>query len=67
MKRFQIILIGLLLFGLYACDTTVDPYEDIELTIYGPGEERTRFLSIELISYEYSDIYKFDEELIETK
>lgn len=37
------------------------PYQEIYFPIYGPNEERSRFLSIELVSYEYNDIYKFDE------
>lgn len=43
------------------------PYEEYPNSIYAPNEERSRFVSVELISYEYSDIYKFDEELVETK
>ena len=39
------------------------PYDKIESSgrIFSPNEERSRFLSIELVSYEYNDIYKFDE------
>lgn len=42
------------------------PYEDIYFPIYGPNEERSRFLSVELVEYEFSDQYKFDEELVVT-
>ncbi|MCI8388129.1 MAG: hypothetical protein HFE63_06640 [Clostridiales bacterium] len=36
------------------------PYEDVlnNTRLFGPNEECSRFLSIELVSYEYSDIYK---------
>lgn len=37
------------------------PYEQDSDSLFSPNEERSRFLSIELVSYEYNDIYKFDE------
>ena len=35
------------------------------LSIFSPNEVLSRFLSIELVSYEYSDIYKLDESMYE--
>ena len=32
---------------------------------FAANEEKTRFLSIELVSYEYSDVYKLDESMYE--
>ena len=37
------------------------PWEKFSTWVYSSGEEKTRFLEIELVSYEYSDVYKFDE------
>jgi len=43
------------------------PYDQFSSWVWSPNEERSRFLSIELVSYEYSDIYKFDEEMVVTE
>ena len=37
------------------------PWEQFSNWVYSAGEEKTRFLEIELVSYEYSDVYNFDE------
>lgn len=36
------------------------PYTEVK-SRYGQNQERSRFLSIELIEYDYSDVYKLDE------
>jgi len=46
---------------LVALDDPTFPFEDFSSWAYSPNEVKTRFLSIELVSYEYSDIYKLDE------
>lgn len=52
---------------LVVLDDDAYPYERFSSSGWSPNEERSRFLSIELVSYEYSDIYKFDEEMIITE
>ncbi len=37
-------------------------YEDRYGELYSAGEKRSRFLSVELVSYEYSDLYKLMDE-----
>ena len=41
------------------------PSEQFSGWVFAANEEKTRFLSIELVSYEYSDIYKLDESMYE--
>ena len=41
------------------------PSEQFSGWVFAANEEKTRFLSIELVSYEYSDIYKLDERMYE--
>ena len=52
---------------LVVLDDEAYPYEQFSSWMFSPNEERSRFLSIELVSYEYSDIYKFDEEMVVTE
>ena len=37
------------------------PYWDVYFPVYGENEVRSRFLEVELVAYEYSDVYKLDE------
>ncbi|MBE6611550.1 MAG: hypothetical protein E7632_03560 [Ruminococcaceae bacterium] len=43
------------------------PYREVSFWSKSPNEVRSRFLSIELVEYEFSDVYKFDMELVETE
>ena len=50
---------------LVALDDEHFPSEQFSNWVFAANEEKTRFLSIELVSYEYSDIYKLDESMYE--
>ena len=46
---------------LVALDDEHFPSEQFSNWVFAANEEKTRFLTIELVSYEYSDVYKLDE------
>ena len=50
---------------LVALDDEHFPSEQFSNWVFAANEEKTRFLTIELVSYEYSDIYKLDESMYE--
>ena len=50
---------------LVALDDEHFPSEQFSNWVFAANEEKTRFLSIELVSYEYSDVYKLDESMYE--
>ena len=50
---------------LVALDDEHFPSEQFSNWVFAANEEKTRFMSIELVSYEYSDIYKLDESMYE--
>ena len=50
---------------LVALDDEHFPSEQFSNWVFAANEQKTRFLSIELVSYEYSDIYKLDESMYE--
>ena len=50
---------------LVALDDEHFPSEQFSNWVFAANEEKTRFLTIELVSYEYSDVYKLDESMYE--